>query len=385
MSDRLEAEFRSQYGRAPQLRYFSPGRINLIGEHTDYNNGLVMPVAVHLGTTFVAAANKDRTVRVYSMLMRERVEMSLDAATSLSPVSGWQDYFAGVVAEFGRLPCTPAGLDMVVDSSLPVGSGLSSSASIGTGTAAILNDEWQAGLSRFDLASLAKRSENDFVGLACGILDQFAVAMSRAGHAILLDCGSLDWRAIPFPDDTLAILAVESGVPRKLVDSGYNQRRAECERALQLASSERRVNSLSELDAAELDSLDRLKSDVVAFRRARHVVTENARVLAAADALERGDLPGLGRAMYESHRSLSVDYEVSCPELDLIVALAETLPGVIGAKMTGAGFGGSVVVLVDKTIVDDVSAALAQSYRAAAGLEASISVCHLSGGVQRIV
>lgn len=385
MTSDLDAEFRSQYGRMPEFRYFSPGRINLIGEHTDYNDGLVMPVAVHLGTTFVAARNADGIIRVYSTLMRERVEIALDDSTSLAPAGGWQDYFAGIVAEFLKLPCVRTGLDIVVDSSVPVGSGLSSSASIGAGMAAILNDEWQAGLSRLDIASLAKRSENDFVGLACGILDQFAVAMSKRGHAIVLDCGTLDWRAIPFPDDKLAILAVESGVPRKLVESGYNQRRAECERALELVNSERSVTSLSELDEADLATLQQLSADAVSSRRARHVVTENARVRAAAEALQKSDLAGLRRAMYESHRSLSEDYEVSCPELDCIVALTETMPGVIGAKMTGAGFGGSVVVLVDKTGVDDVCSTLAESYQLASGREASISVCHLSGGVERIV
>ena len=385
MSIALEAEFRRQYGRAPELHYFSPGRINLIGEHTDYNDGLVMPVAVHLGTTFFAAGNTDDLIRVHSTLMQQSIEIPLNRSTPLVPVGGWQDYFAGIVSEFLRLPCAPSGLDIMVDSTVPVGSGLSSSASIGIGIAAILNDEWDAGLSRLDLALIAKRSENDFVGLACGILDQFAVAMSRAGHAIVLDCGTLEWRTIPFPGERLAIVIVESGVPRRLIESGYNARRAECKRALDLVNGERPVHSLSEIDVADLDSLKKLRTDAVAYKRARHVVTENARVRTAAEALENGDLPGFGRAMYESHRSLSEDYEVSCPELDLIVDLARDKPGVVGAKMTGAGFGGSVVVLVNKSGVDDVSATLAESYRTATGFEASVSVCHLSGGVERIV
>lgn len=377
--------FRRQFGREPTLKVFSPGRINLIGEHTDYNDGLVMPVAVHLGTNFYAADNAAGVVRVHSMLMDDSVTIPLDRPALLEPVGGWQDYFTGVVSGFLRLPCAPAGLDILVDSTLPIGSGLSSSASVTTGMAAVLNDEWGAGQSRLELALIARRSENEFAGLACGILDPFAVAMSKSGHAIVLDCGTLAWRTIPFPDQQLAIMTVDSGVPRRLVDSGYNARRQECERALALVAGERPVASLSELRESDLAGLEKLRRDDVAFRRARHVVTENARVNAAAGALEKDDLEGLGRAMYESHRSLSEDYEVSCPELDSIVALAKQLPGVVGAKMTGAGFGGSVVILVDVSRVSEVSETLPESYAAATGLEATVTVCQLSGGVKRVV
>lgn len=384
MSEMAAGPFEAHFGRPPSSRYFAPGRLNLIGEHTDYNDGLVLPVAVHLGTYFDVSPNEGALIRVHSILTNATAEIQLATVSDLEPRGDWTDYFTGVIRQFMSPPGVDAGLDILVESTLPIGSGLSSSASIATGMAAVLNQEWSGDRSRLELAQIARRAENDFVGLACGILDQVAVALSEKSRAILLDCGSLERSYLPFPDNDYSLLAFESAVPRKLVDSGYNQRRAECERALSLLQGEYGASSLSDLGPDDIDASAALREDPVAYRRARHVVTENARVLDAADALRQGDMGRFGVAMYASHESLSKDYDVSCDELDTIVELARNEPGVVGAKMTGAGFGGSVVVLVANDAAHSASDSMSSAYRVATGLEPTVTPCRLSSGVHKL-
>jgi len=376
-------DFEHEFGTPAAATYFSPGRINLIGEHTDYNAGRVLPMAVQLGNRFMIARSEAPRLRIVSSVVAGETEIPIDAPHRLAPRNDWTDYFAGVVREFARHDIDRCGLNIAVISSLPTGSGLSSSASVGVGLATVLNDAWQVGLTPLDIARIAQSAENSFVGVACGILDPFAVAMGRAGHVIALDCATLDFEPVPFPEERYAVIAADTGVRRRLAESGYNERRDECRRALELVRRDLDVATLSELTATDLSRALHLQADAVALRRTRHVVSENDRVQAAVRSLQAGDISHLGALLSESHDSLRRDYEVSCQELDIMVDIALQLPGIVGAKMTGGGFGGSVVAVVERDAINDVTARLAERYRAGTGIEARILACRPAEGAGR--
>ena len=366
------------------MRFFSPGRINLIGEHTDYNDGWVLPVATRIGNTFTVKRSRHRRIRVSSSLYANPIDIPLDAPDTLRPLRDWGDYFRGVlkIVHPGGEP--PSGLDVDVASTLPTGSGLSSSASITVGFASVLDASWGLALTRRDIVSIARRAENEFVGLACGLLDPFAVAMGVAGHAILFDCERLEPEAIPFPADRYAIVAADTGVRRELTGSDYNRRRDECRKALARARRDVDIRSLSALASSDLDGLEALAEDAVLMRRARHVVSENERVLGAAAALRAGDVDAFGAGMVESHESLRRDYEVSCAELDIMVDEALAIDGVAGAKMTGGGFGGSVVCVVARSALDDFLAVLAARYCHRTQRDPRLLVCDPGRGAGRV-
>lgn len=379
-----EARFERRFGVRPEAVYFSPGRINLIGEHTDYNGGWVLPIAIDLGNRLSVARNDNRIIRISSTVFPDLATIRLDETESLAPQGHWSDYIAGVVREFLGLAETSVGLDVLIDSTLPAGSGLSSSASITTGFATVLNEFWAAARTHDELVRLAQSAESTFVGVSCGILDPFAVATGRVGHAILLDCTTMAWEAVPLPVDEYAVVAVDSGVPRRLADSDYNQRREECERALSLLQRDVQVETLSELSPGDLAKAVHLLDDELAHRRARHVVTENARVLTAAAALKAGDMRGFGNQLVASHRSLKNDFDVSCAELDIMVDEATALDGVVGAKMTGAGFGGSIVAVVENDAVAVFAENLAARYRRKTRYDAVFRICRPAAGVCRL-
>jgi len=376
-------DFEHEFDVPADATYFSPGRINLIGEHTDYNAGWVLPMAVQLGNRFMIARSKAPRLRIVSSLVAGAAEIPIDDPASLAPRRDWTDYFAGVLREFTRHGIDRCGLNIAVVSSLPTGSGMSSSASITVGLATVLNDVWRAGLTPLDIARLAQSAENAFVGVACGILDPFAVAMGNAGHVIALDCATLDFRLVPFPEDRYVVIAADTGVPRRLAESRYNERRDECRRALELIRQDLDVATLSELTVSDLMRAEHLHADTVANCRARHVVTENERVQAAIRSLQTGNMASFGALLVESHDSLRRDFEVSCKELDIMVDIAMQLPGVVGAKMTGGGFGGSVVAIVDHDAVNEVTARLAGRYRAATRVEPRMLTCRSAAAAGR--
>lgn len=342
----------------------APGRVNLIGEHTDYNQGFVMPAAIDRFTRVTASPRQDRVLKLHSVGFDETVEIALDGAARQGH---WSDYVVGVAVALG----VPGGAELRLEGNVPLGAGLSSSASVEVASALALSALNGMSLSPPEMALVCQRAENEFVGMRCGIMDQFICCCGQEGSALLLDCRSLDYRPVPLPAGVRVVIA-NTMVKHSLASSEYNLRRSECEEA----AARLGVGSLR--DAGTVDGLTG-----VWLKRARHVVSENARVLEAARALEAGDLVEFGRLMEESHRSLRDDYEVSCSELDRMVALCSQQPGVYGARMTGGGFGGCVVSLVREESVDGFVAAVARGYEQAVGVVPEIYACLPSqGGVE---
>lgn len=379
-------QFHERFGQAPAAAYWSPGRVNLLGEHTDYTGGRVLPIAIAQGTRFLVAPRPDSRFRVHSETFAETVE--LDPGQRKEGAQGhWRDYLLGVISAWidaRGAPWPAQGLDVLLQSDLPPGRGLSSSASLTLGFAGVLDDQFGAPITGerdldLSLVRIAQAAENDFVGLACGMLDPFAVAKGKEGHALELDCGRLEWQRVPLANDRYRILLADTAVERSLASSRYNERRAECERAEALLD-----RPLRSLLPADVQTAKALASDPVVRRRARHVVNENARVRAAVAALKAGDFGQLGALMSESHRSLRDDFEVSCPELDTMAELLWQADGVAGAKMTGAGFGGAVVALVASDQFEAVSAWLPGAYESQTGHEAQLMECRPSAGFSRV-
>jgi galactokinase len=329
----------------------APGRVNLIGEHTDYNGGLVLPMAIDLSIAIAFVPAEDRRVELTLQSTGERAIVDLDR---LPPRDGsWVDYVAGVARALAEDGATIGGLRGILAADLPVGAGLSSSAALELAVAWALGGGMAPVPDRMDLARLAQRAENEYVGVACGLMDQFAVSFGQAGAALLLDCLTLEHRAIAIPAG-VAFVVCDSGLPRRLVESAYGDRRAECGRALaQIQAVAPAVRTLRDVDGALLRSVESAM-DEVAVRRARHVVMENARVAAAAEALEAGDPARLGHLVSAGHASLRDDFEVSTPELDRLVDVAESTPGTLGARLTGAGFGGCTLSIVEPTATDEL-------------------------------
>ncbi len=349
--------------RQPRIAQ-APGRVNLIGEHTDYNLGLVLPMAIDLRSIVAAAPSEDDRLRVYSEELKQSAEWSIGEIDA--PRGDWSDRIAGVAWALARRGVRMAGSRVLIVSNVPMGGGLSSSAALGVAAALALGGARDAA----EVAEIAHFAETGFVGVPCGIMDQFVSANGRKGAAILLDCRSLDWRPVTLPAG-LAIVAVNSMVKHELGDSAYRTRVAECAQAA-------RELGVASLRDASVDDLGRLEG--VGLRRARHVVTENARVEAFAGAAARGDLEAMGRLAVESHASLREDYEVSSPELDFLVETAVGLPGVVGARMTGGGFGGSTVNFVRAGALGEFSSALSSRYRQKWAKAPEIHVCAASGG-----
>jgi galactokinase len=378
----LQQEFERRFGVRPRQIVRAPGRVNLIGEHTDYNDGFVFPIALDRATYVAARSRPDRTVNVYTRQFDGFDTFSLDDITR-SVEKPWSNYVRGVAKGLDIAGHALQGADMVIDSDVPLGAGLSSSAALEVAvgyTLQLLND---LNLLGEELALLAQGAENTFVGVQCGIMDQLISALGEADHALLIDCRDLAVRAVPLPASARVVVC-ESGVHHELGDSGYNERRAQCEEAVRLLKAELpKITALRDVSASDLARLAHLLPPVV-LKRARHVVSENARVLESADALEAGELARFGQLMDASHVSMRDDYEISVPEIDLLVELAQATPGCYGSRLTGGGFGGSTVSLVDERAVESFAQAVAAGYRERAGREARIFVCRASDGVRRV-
>lgn len=377
----LADSFRERFGQTPRL-FRAPGRVNLIGEHTDYNDGFVMPAAIGLSCVVAIAEGADRRLVVHSENLQETVEIELDSSRPQRR-GQWSDYVQGVAVALEQNGRRLRGGNLLLQSDVPIGSGLSSSAAIEVASGLALLSNSGAELERLELARLCQRAENEFVGARVGIMDQFTACFGQAGHALLLDCRSLQYRLLPLPAEASLVIC-DSGVRHALSGGEYNARRAECETGVRLLARHRpQVRALRDATLAELERHRSELGDVV-FRRCRHVVTENARVLQAAEALERSDLAEFGRLMGESHRSLRYDYEVSCYELDLLVELAAGRNGVYGARMTGGGFGGCTVNLVESGAVEEFRQAISAGYQQATGKTPKIYVSEAASGAEEV-
>lgn len=366
--------------------YFAPGRVNMIGEHTDYNGGHVFPCALTIGTYGVARKRADRKLRFYSINFEQRgiIESSLDDLTP-SKAAGWTNYPKGVMWAFGEkgMP-VEYGMDLVLFGNIPNGSGLSSSASVEVLTGFILRDMFGFEVSNQDLALIGQFSENNYNGVNCGIMDQFAIAMGKAGHAIFLDTATLEYEYAPIQLENAKIVISCSNKKRGLGDSKYNERRSECETALAEIQTVKDIHSLGELAEDEFEVLkEQIKSDV-RIQRAKHAVSENQRTVKAVEALQKNDVALFGELMNASHVSLRDDYEVTGIELDTLVEEAWKVEGVIGSRMTGAGFGGCTVSIVRDEAVDTFIDLVGKAYEAKIGYAADFYVVEIGNGPQKL-
>jgi galactokinase len=377
----LKQWFKARYGGDARV-FRAPGRVNLIGEHTDYNDGFVMPAAIDFYTWVALAPRSDRRLVIHSENLSESAEFDLDAPAR-GPRHHWSDYVFGVAVMLEEAGHRLRGAGMLIRSDVPMGAGLSSSAAIEVSTGFGLLGNSGIEVNRVELAKLCQRAENEFVGMRCGIMDQFISCSGHAGKALMLDCRSLDYKLLPLPSQ-VSLVICNTMVRHELASGEYNKRREECEAGVQgLRQNLPNVRALRDVSLADLEKYGGDLPDVV-FRRCRHVVSENARVTDAAAALERADLATFGRLMAESHRSLREDYEVSCAELDLMVELANKAPGVIGARMTGGGFGGCTINLVENASLDDFRSSVARGYERETGRAPEIYVSKPAEGASEV-
>ncbi|MBT8065700.1 MAG: galactokinase [Gammaproteobacteria bacterium] len=381
---KLSASFQKHFGSAPSRTYFSPGRVNLIGEHTDYNGGYVMPVAIDLGTYFAVRPNGTNIINVLSESFDGAAALSLDDEGAYRREGVWHDYVKGALVEMKKIGTSGDGLDIHVAGDLPTSSGLSSSASFTVGMLFLLDDLWNTGIGRLAIVQMAKNVENLFIGLQCGVMDQFVVAMGQAERCVCLHCHSLHYQLVPLQLADHEIVITDSRVPRKLSESAYNERREECEAALGALRQDRDLEFLCSATSNDVEACDALRSMATPYKRARHVVSENERVIESAAALADGNLARLGQLMYASHVSLRDDFQVSCPELDTLVETAMSVPGVLGSRMTGAGFGGCMVSLVASSAVPNFVATIGEKYSMVTPYRADVIRCHTGDGVKRL-
>ncbi|WP_020210589.1 galactokinase [Gilvimarinus chinensis] len=381
MQQQITDRFVSVFSKNATGLYFAPGRVNLIGEHTDYNDGFVFPCALEFGTYVATSVRGDNVIRVCAGNFGDEFnEWTLNADVTTDEACLWSNYLRGVCAILLAQGHTLKGLDVYIEGNVPRGAGLSSSASLSVAFAKALSDINDLGLTVSDLARIAQSAENDFAGCSCGIMDQLASAGGKDGHALLLDCRDLSFDLVTIPDH-LDILIIDSRVERNLVGSEYNDRRADCERAARIMG----VNSLRD---ATLEALkqNRAQLDDLAYRRARHVLTENVRTLSCAEALKAGDMPRVYQTMHDSHLSMRDDFEVTVPEIDFIVETVDAqLDNDGGVRMTGGGFGGCVVALVPNDKAHAIEAEVKAKYAEKFAKEPNVYHCKAKDGARAIL
>lgn len=388
MKEKLFTKFKELFGDSEGAGfYFSPGRVNLIGEHTDYNGGHVFPCALTIGTYGVARKRNDKKLHFYSMNLEhyDVVEASLDELVNKKEYN-WANYPLGVIWAFTEKGYTfDCGFDMVIWGNIPNGSGLSSSASLEVLTGVILKDLFHIeAVSMVDIALYGQYSENNFNGCNCGIMDQFAVAMGKKDHAIFLDTSTLNYEYAPVVLENAKIIITNSKVKHSLVDSAYNQRRQECTDALTELKTVTDIETLGDLDEISFEKYKNVIKDPVRLKRAKHAVLENQRTIRAVAALRAGDITTFGELMNQSHVSLRDDYEVSCEEVDILVELAWKIPGVIGSRITGGGFGGCTVSIVKNDAVDTFTSTIGKAYLEKVGHEAEFYIVDIGNGAGRL-
>ena len=375
MKEQLLAKFRELYGEGASL-FTSPGRINLIGEHTDYNGGFVFPGAVDKGIMAAIRPNGTERVRAWSLDMNEASEFGLGEADK--PAQSWARYIFGVCREVQKRGGRIGGFDTVFAGDVPLGAGMSSSAALESTYAFALNELWQCGIDKFELAKIGQATEHNYCGVNCGIMDQFASVFGKRGNLIRLDCRSLEYEYFPFDPKGYRLVLLDSRVKHELVGSPYNDRRASCERVARVLGQEF-------LRGATMEQLDAVKGQISEedYKRARYVIGEERRVLDVCDALGRGDYEPVGRRMYETHWGMSKDYEVSCEELDFLVEVAEAC-GVTGSRIMGGGFGGCTINLVKDERYDDFIAKAREQFAARYGHEPKVYDVVISDGSRRL-
>jgi len=387
MISTLKQQFTKLFGGLEEdiRMFFAPGRVNLIGEHTDYNGGHVLPCALTIGTYALVRQTKVPLVRLYSKNFPETGVITVPYDDlSYRREHSWANYPKGIIAAFQALGPLGTGLDILYYGTIPNGAGLSSSASIELVTAVALNNLFERQLDQLELVKMSQNVENKYVGVNCGIMDQFAVGMGKQNSAILLNCQTLEYRYLPLALDDYFIVIANTNKKRGLADSAYNERRTTCETALAKLQTVRNIASLGELTSAELTQYAHLLSPLEQ-KRARHAVTENERTLEAATALEQGDLVRFGELMKQSHMSLRDDYEVTGIELDTLVEAAWSHEGTVGARMTGAGFGGCTVNVVKKASIQDFVKQVGRTYAEKIGYEASFYVVDVGNGARELI
>ncbi|MGH9844133.1 MAG: galactokinase [Blastocatellia bacterium] len=377
--EELSNQFIERYSRHPRI-FSAPGRVNLIGEHTDYNDGFVLPMAIDRRTYVAAATRDDQRVRCLSTEFDGLVEFEFNE--DLRPAGDWSDYVRGVAARLLRNGSALQGADLLIASEVPVGAGLSSSAALEIAVGFALLELANHPVDPIALAMAAQRAEQEFAGTQCGIMDQFIATLGVENHALLVDCRSLEARAVPMELSQARIVVCNSMVKHNHASGEYNRRRAECEEGVsRLARHLPGIQSLRDVEIEEFDPVaDSLPEPI--RRRCNHVITENARTLAAVELIETGDLEQFGQLMYSSHESLKEDYQVSCRELDLLVEIASRIPGVYGARMTGGGFGGCTINLVESNQVETFTSTIVREYERQTGMRPDCYVCRASGGVR---
>ncbi len=383
--DNLKLEFIRKYGQNgfDSQTYFSPGRVNLIGEHTDYNGGYVFPCALSFGTYLIIRPNNDNLLR----LSTTNFDYTLELPTNRDIVKigeQWVNYPLGVIQQLIKRGMELTGLDMLFSGDIPNSAGLSSSASIELVTAVALNDLYKLEIDRIELVKIGRAAENQFVGVNCGIMDQFAVGMGKKDHAIYLNCDTLDYELVPVSMSGHRLVIANTNKSRGLADSKYNERVAECRQAVTDINPGTPIQYLAELDNHQFSQYSHLISSETIFRRARHVVSENQRVLEAVRALKSGQLEVFGQLMNDSHDSLRDDYEVTGIELDTLVNETRKIKGVLGSRMTGAGFGGCTVSLVSDDAIEELIGRVGPAYQAITGLRADFYIAEIGDGAKRI-
>jgi galactokinase len=383
---KLTTTFRELFEVQPEQAFFAPGRINLIGEHTDYNGGHVFPCAITYGTYAVAKKRDDNVVRLYSVNFPNKEVIEFDLTQlDYDKQHNWANYPKGMIRYIKEAGYDiPTGFECVIEGNIPNGAGLSSSASIELLTGVMLDGLFKLGIPRLDMIKLGKRVENEFIGVNSGIMDQFAIGMGKKDAGILLDCQTLNFQYAPIKLEGYKILIMNTNKRRELADSKYNERRGECEQALAQLQQRLPIEALGQLTEAEFDENQTLIPNETVRKRAKHAVYENVRTLKALEELKAGNLEAFGQLLNQSHISLRDDYEVTGVELDSLVEAAWKQPGVIGARMTGAGFGGCAIAIVENEQVDNFIANVGAAYQDKIGYPADFYVASIGDGAKEI-
>ena len=373
----IEKIFRDIFNGEPIL-VRSPGRLNLIGEHTDYNMGFVLPAAINMAIYFAIAPRTDTICKLFAADLNDEFEFTLDKLTKSE--KGWPNYLLGVVDQLIKAGYNLTGFNCVFGGDIPIGAGLSSSAAIEAGLTFALNHIFNLGIDKLSLVKLAQKAENKFVGVNCGIMDQFINIFGEDRHALRIDCRSLEYELVPFDYDHVSVIFFNTNVSHSLASSEYNLRREECTKGVEIIQKEiSSVQSLRDVQPEMLESF-KTKLEPLTYRRCKYVVGENERLLKACDALKIHDLETFGSLLYQTHEGLSSDYEVSCPELDFLVDETKNIPTVYGARMMGGGFGGCTINIVENEAVEEVSSLLTKKYKEKFSREATVYVTKISAG-----
>jgi galactokinase len=370
----LKEKFLTRFGGEPRV-FRAPGRVNLIGEHTDYNDGFVLPAAIGFATNVAVSGREDRTIRAASLNFEGEYEIDLDQPNA-DILPGWARYVQGVATILEREGFRLGGADILINSDIPIGAGLSSSAALEVAVGFALTRIGGAEIDGLKLAQVGQRAEHEFAGVRSGIMDQFASVFGRDGHALFLDCRSMEWSAVPV---TSRFLICNTRTKHQLADGEYNRRRAECERAAAFFDK----TSLRDVSIEDFER-NRSQMPVIEQKRAKHILYENRRVLDSVEALRVGDIASFARQINASHESLRDDFQISCRELDVMVEAARRQPGVLAARMTGGGFGGCAIALLEDDVLPDLPDVIAAEYKAETGIEPEFYECRIGGGVREL-